>query len=292
MSDEEPELRGGTDETEAPQVPSGKSVTKLFLGLSSFCVPVLLGVAAIVFMLVMILSANSHVREAVVRVQNQNNLKQIVISFHKYYDGNSIFHPATVYSKEGRPLYSWRVLMLPYLGHDDIYKRFHLDEAWDSPHNMQFLKEIPDVYVSPYDPEEAQRGLTHYQVFVANGSEPGPRPVFVNNPITLVPFDLGIGQTFQTKGGAPTIRQITDGLSNTILVADAANPVPWTKPEELAYSNRGPLPRLATHGTGRSYVAMGDWSCRSIDLSKLSEQTFRNAITMDDGKELGPDWEW
>ena len=57
--------------------------------------------------------------------------------------------PAAIYSKDGKPLLSWRVAILPYLGLDNLYKQFHLDEPWDSPHNIKLSAMPVAVYLSP-----------------------------------------------------------------------------------------------------------------------------------------------
>jgi hypothetical protein len=57
--------------------------------------------------------------------------------------------PAAVYGPDGQPLLSWRVLVLPYLGHAGLYQEFHLNEPWDSPHNLALLPRMPAVYAPP-----------------------------------------------------------------------------------------------------------------------------------------------
>jgi len=59
------------------------------------------------------------------------------------------FPPAVVYGKDGRPLYSWRVKLLPFIEEESLYKEFHLDEPWDSPHNIRFVERMPPVYALP-----------------------------------------------------------------------------------------------------------------------------------------------
>jgi hypothetical protein len=321
MAYDEPEPLDEADAPAPQSTTNGKAITALILGVLSFCLPVLLSIPAIILgilglvdakderrgvrgrglaitgivlgslsmivtpfvMMALLVPAVAKVREAAARTQDQNNLKQIGMAFHSYHDVNKAFPPPTVYDKQGRPLYSWRVLLLPYLEENNMYNMFHLNEPWDSPHNMQFLKLMPDVYFSPLDPEEDRKaGVTRYQVFVAAGQEQGPRPAFINMPRPeLDPFHSLPG---------PRLVDFTDGISNTILVAAGAKAVPWTKPEELVYSNRGPLPALARHSGARTSVLLADMSVRAIDLDQISEQTLRNAITINDNQALGPDW--
>jgi hypothetical protein len=51
---------------------------------------------------------------------------------HGYHDVFGGFPNAGIVStreKDGKPLLSWRVAILPYIGHDELYRQFHLDES-------------------------------------------------------------------------------------------------------------------------------------------------------------------
>src|SRR4051794_24888061 len=76
---------------------------------------------------------------------SSNNLKQIALAFHNYHDTNGAM-PTNQHSKDGKPLLSWRVQILPYIEQDHVYKQFKLDEPWDSEHNMKLVDKIPDLY--------------------------------------------------------------------------------------------------------------------------------------------------
>src|SRR5262249_21734482 len=82
-----------------------------------------------------LITAVAQVRVATRRMQSTNNLKQIALAMHSYHDTMGRFPPAIVRDKEGKPLYSWRVLLLPYLEQQNLYNQFKLDEPWDSEHN-------------------------------------------------------------------------------------------------------------------------------------------------------------
>src|SRR5262249_25696015 len=75
------------------------------------------------------------VRGSAKRPKSTNNLKQRARAMHNSHGTNRHFPAQAVYSPDGKPLLSWRVLILPYIEHDDLYKQFHLDEPWDSAHN-------------------------------------------------------------------------------------------------------------------------------------------------------------
>jgi hypothetical protein len=204
------------------------------------------------------------VREAAARAQSQNNLKQIAIAMHNYLDTNKTFPAQAIYDKDGKPLLSWRVMILPYIEANDLYKQFKLDEAWDSPHNKKLLARIPKTYQAPAGKPKHPFG-TFYQGFAGKGAF----------------FDgkMGVG-----------IADILDGTSNTIMVIEAPKDVPWTKPEDVAFDPDKALPKMASmYGSGIFNAALCDGSVRAISLN-ITEATLKAAITRNGGEVLGADW--
>jgi hypothetical protein len=210
------------------------------------------------------LPARWKVQEARRRIDSQNNLKKIGLAAHNHHDAKGHF-PANIRDARGRPLLSWRVLLLPYLEQAGLYQQFNLDEPWDSEHNRALLTKMPKVYIVPGREKEARDGLTFYQGFA------------------------GPGTVFDPKVTRLTLGGITDGTSNTILAVEAAEAVPWTRPEDLPCDPNEPLPRLGGHFKGGFNVLLCDGTSRFIQAS-ISETTLRNAITRGDGQTLGSDW--
>jgi hypothetical protein len=150
-------------------------------------------------------------------VPSQHTLKVIGGAFLTYHETFKRFPPAVVTDPKGRPLCSWRVLLLPFLEEGKLYRQFHLDEPWDSADNKKLLEQTPWCYV-PRGGGQDEPGLTRYQVLV------------------------GPGTAFERP--RPTLKDMPDGPENTILVVEAAKAVPWSKPVDLAYDPKGPLPAL------------------------------------------------
>jgi len=77
----------------------------------------------------------------------KNNLKQIGLALHNYHDAYGCFPPAYVADADGRPMHSWRVLILPFMEEQELYDRYRFDEPWDGPNNRWLHSEKP-VFLS------------------------------------------------------------------------------------------------------------------------------------------------
>ena len=222
-------------------------------------------------------SAVGAVQMASMRAKDSNNLKQMAIAFHCDCDAHQGRLPlAAICDPTGKPLLSWRVAMLPYVEHQNLYQQFKLNEPWDSPANKPLLAQMPKVYANPGRVQPGDT-TTYYRVFATLDPTSTPKP-----PWTMPVAGRGVPQTW-SLGALP------DGTSNTILIVEAEEGVPWTKPDELIYDPKKPLPALSYFFNGVSNVAMADGSVRLLPKT-VSEKTLRNAITMDDGIPLGTDW--
>jgi hypothetical protein len=194
------------------------------------------------------------------RVRTINNLKRMALALHNYAATYGCRFPAAAIRGDGQPLLSWRVAILPYLEQDALYRRFRLDEPWDAPHNLGLLGEMPRAY-APVGPEGAGSYTTYYQGVVGPGSLfDGPEGVRVDEAISAA--------------------------SPTLMVVEAADPVPWTKPEDVPYYEGGPLPAFGGHSSDGVYVVLADGSVRLISR-RLSPVTLRALIRRGDAGQIG-----
>src|SRR5262249_26692231 len=77
------------------------------------------------------------------------NLGQLGKAFRSYHEAHGHFPAPAIYGEGGKPLLSWRVALLPYVGEKSLYNEFHLDESWDSSHNKSLLSSLPGVFDCP-----------------------------------------------------------------------------------------------------------------------------------------------
>jgi hypothetical protein len=166
------------------------------------------------------------------------NLKQIALAMHNFHEANSAFPPAAITDRQGQPLLSWRVAILPYLGPEGkaLYEQFRLNEPWDSPTNRPLLDRMPAVFACPDEPRG--KPLTNYLVIV------GPGKLF----------------TGQRKG--VKIQDVSAGTSNTLLVTESTWSVPWTAPQEITDDPSQEAPQTGSRHPGGYYYANADGSVR------------------------------
>jgi hypothetical protein len=207
--------------------------------------------------------AQDRVRETAER--NQSNLSRIALAFHNYHEVNGHLPAAVLYSPSGIPLHSWRVLILPYIEQKDLYDQFRLDEPWDSPHNIKLLEKMPSTYAAQGSKKTLPAFHTVCHVFVGKGT----------------PFERG--KIVRLKDNFP------DGTSNTILFVEAAEPVPWTKPEDIPYDPEAPLLPLKGLFEDGFRACMSDGSGKFFRYD-TSEEKLRAAITRNEGEPLGSNW--
>ncbi len=141
--------------------------------------------------LLFLLPAVAATREAARRSQCVNNLKQIAIALHNYHDTYKTLPPAYIADKNGKPIHSWRVIILPWIEQQALYDRYKFDEPWDGPNNSKLHKALRG-YQCPND----RGSQSSYYVVVGD-------------------------QTAWPGEQARSWSQITDGLANSILVVEA-----------------------------------------------------------------------
>jgi hypothetical protein len=219
----------------------------------------LLGVIAILGFLIGLLPLiSSGTSPPARRAQCVNNLKQIALAMHNYHDAYNAFPPQAVTDAHGKPLLSWRVLLLPFIEEDALYSRFKLDEPWDSPTNLPLLALMPTVYSCPSN-LTPQPGMTSYEGVV------------------------GLHTMFRDDGRTVCLADVTDGTSNTLFFGEARNPVPWSAPQDIRYDIAQPQGGFGSlHSCGFN-AAFVDGSIRFISL-RVNPAVLNSLLTRDGGE--------
>jgi Protein of unknown function (DUF1559) len=172
-----------------------------------FARPLIVSALIVVGLLCFLVPAVHRAREAARASQCICNLCSIKLALLNYHEAYGSFPPAYVADANGKPMHSWRVLILPFMEQSQLYASYRMDEPWDGPNNRKLIDQRPNVYNCPS--RRPSPGLTSYVVIVGpNTAFPGPKT---------------------TKLG-----DIHDGPGSTILVAEVSNvDIAWTEPRDL-----------------------------------------------------------
>jgi prepilin-type processing-associated H-X9-DG protein len=161
-------------------------------------------------------------RPASPRTQCRNNLKQIALALRNYHGTYGCFPPAYIEDKQGRPMHSWRTLILPFIASDSSFQDYRFDEPWDGPHNRQLTALPINLFQCPED--KHSNSETNYLVVV------GPKTVFPGSKCVR-------------------LSEITGGAAQTILVVEVHNSgIQWAEPRDLpdVEAVRGINPKIET----------------------------------------------
>lgn len=199
-----------------------------------------------------------------IRHNCKSHLKQIALALHNYHDSYGTLPPAYIPDEDGRPMHSWRVLILPFLD-EELAKRYDFSQPWDSEHNRKLIPRMPDVFRCP-DEEHARAGETSYVAIVHDDA------VF--------------------RGREPvTMKQITGGTTNAICVGEySTSGIPWTKPSDLYIDlpvEPGTFGGLRGPHEGVVHVIICDGSVRHL-FHDLDSKTFEQLVRRD--KTTDGDW--
>jgi hypothetical protein len=168
----------------------------------------LLAVVGVLGLLVLLLlPAVRTAREPARRTACNNNLKQIAIALQNYHDKYDCLPPAYTVDEAGKPLHSWRTLLLPFLEASKLYEQIDLAKPWDDPVNQEAFAETPSVYRCPA--EQFAPGRTGYLAVVAPGG------CFAGS-------------------AARKLSEISDRRGQTLVVIEvsAERAVPWMSPQD------------------------------------------------------------
>ncbi len=193
----------------------------------------------------------------------EKRLIRIAKAMEAYHADKGHYPPPAIVGKDGTPLHSWRVALLPYLGDAEkaLYKQFKLDEPWDSRHNKKLLAAMPDAFSKVHS-------------YTMNYGRTG----------TLVV--TGPGTVFDPKA---TVKKgdLADGGANTVLayepmsweIGPEVRQVWWSKPADPAFVGGKPPAIFPGSDFSTVYVVTADGKTRLLtkreDEKRLAELFLR-----------------
>lgn len=274
-------------------------------------IELLVVIAIIAILIALLLPAVQQVRESARRMSCLNNLKQIALAMHNYESQHRCFPigcleclppsfppPPTFKARQ----ISWNVYILPQLEQGAVFDLFDFNLAFRAAGNQAAASVPLSVFLCP----------SAWQ-----GERPGPDSGDVNGNGAFDPGDglawTDYGGLFGVSHNTPSIlpqhegmmiydrvvrmRDVTDGLSNTLVVGECsgrgnAQQSHWANGQNL-FDQRFDLPinitrdnELFSDHSGGVNVAFADGSARFLGES-LDQNTLNGLLTRSGGEVLG-----
>ncbi|MEQ9409694.1 MAG: DUF1559 domain-containing protein [Fuerstiella sp.] len=227
-------------------------------------IELLVVVAIVAILIALLLPAVQGAREAARRMQCSNNLKQLGLALHQYQTAHLVFPPSELHgigdagcdpfevAVEDHPnactdYQSWTVLCLPQLDQAALAARYDYDYEWSSLNNRPIVSTQLSVFQCPSTPN-ANR-VDRFHVVGAAATDYGS----VNRVAKRVYSDVfGIAVPSQaarqgTLGEYQANRPsgITDGMSNTLMLAECAG-----RPDPLVLGHQMTASQFADYSDG------------------------------------------
>lgn len=193
----------------------------------------------------------------IAKVERMNRMRQILLGIQNHMDQNGLL-PGNLQSKDGKPLLSWRVALLPYLEQKVLFDKFNPLEPWDSDAHKQTAAETPEVYKSVS--EGVKPGYTTYLTFQGPGT--------------------------MLDGKKRSFASITDGTSNTVAVIEVSpeKAVPWAKPADIDFTAPDLKSALGPAPTKEGYPA-GFFDGHVAFIPEDTDMdTFKRMVNFSDGQ--------
>lgn len=218
-------------------------------------------VVVVISLVILFLPSVRSARTPAYRTLCLNNMRNIAKALQSYHASHQAFPPAYTVDEHGRPLHSWRVLILPYLEQGTLYQQIDLTKPWDDPVNAEARQAMPRVFECPST--RSSTGMTTYLAVV--GEQCSLHPIRPRSS-----------------------SEITDPHGQTLLLVDVPgkHAVHWMSPRDAdAVLLQGVFAGDWPH-TGGTNAMFADGSGRMLN-GKLQESTIRCLSTIAGGETLG-----
>ncbi len=274
-------------------------------------IELLVVIAIIAILIALLLPAVQQARESARRTQCRNNLKQIGLAFHNFESTYGHLPTSLRPPTPGTVRLAALTALLPYLEQSNIYNQYNQSVNWSAPANRPLSQTKIAVFQCPSDTlagvlDGVPDSISTWAQDTASASSYSP--IFgispLNQPFTTVslaglytdPGDPNFryvagffpkNATIDPSTGSNTkpgrkFRDVTDGLSNTLAIAESAGrPAVWRKGRQF-----GSLPG--------DRVNAGGWARPASDIMIYGQKGDGSgllgtvAINATNGQNVGP----
>jgi prepilin-type processing-associated H-X9-DG protein len=176
-----------------------------------------------------------------------HNMEEIGAALHGYHDAHKHFPPVMTRDKDGKPLFSWSVEILPNTRDGSTFDQLFKDEPWDSPRNSLILSQCPNWVYACLNGREKKNDISIDYIAI-----------------------IGPGTMWRSEG-AVSFDELPNDPSLTVAVVESvehelhwAEPYELTAEEVLARMQTGKGARIASLHPEGINVLFADGSIRSL----------------------------
>jgi prepilin-type processing-associated H-X9-DG protein len=198
------------------------------------------------------------------------NLRKITAALEQYRKANNRYPPAYIADRQGKPMHSWRVLILPYLDRSDLYELYRLNEPWDGPNNRKLHDKVIKAFCCPTEYGKSGTTNTSYVAVV------GKQTIWGGNKVVF-------------KDNVP------DSPAHTLLIVQVANSgIHWMEPRDLQMDqmdmsiNGKPGRSISSVHKRGANVAFADGRIEYL-FDKLPSEVLRALLTWNGGEKITSD---
>lgn len=195
-------------------------------------------------------------------------MNRIGAALESYHRDHGAYPPSYSVSPDGKPLLSWRVHLLPYLGEDGLYNQFNLNEPWDSEQNKPLSTRLPSIFGT--DRGEGPAGETGYLAISAKGGF----------------FEMPEQGADQAPPRGRKMVELGDDANGTILVVnvDQDSRVLWSKPGDFDEITMEPMAKFKRVSGRKFFALMADGKVRKF-ANTLMPEAFQELCGIRDSQE-------
>jgi hypothetical protein len=147
----------------------------------------------------------------------EGRIGYLVLALHRYSLDHGDFPPPFVADSNGKPMHSWRVLILPYLGENALYQSYNMNEPWDGPNNSKLGLKVPELLRCPSDRDLGDGETRYFYVLRPQPDSPQGRGANAYRKVTLIesgtaginwlePRDLSVEEVVRARTGRASQR--------------------------------------------------------------------------------------
>jgi type II secretory pathway pseudopilin PulG len=152
------------------------------------------GFAVVAIAIALLVPAVQKAREAARRTQSKNNLRQMGLALQNYHDTFNVLPPGGTFNADGKEMFGWQVMLIPYMDASTLWNRLDRSVPWDDVRNQDLFRTPYPYYINPL---VADGKTTDSRGFVLSHYAGNQYLFFSNSAVSFNDLSDGLSQTIE-----------------------------------------------------------------------------------------------